>query len=83
MKVLLIWDSCGQNSPALYFVTGDSAKIALAAHGQYINSDDDETENTDKIKELLDSQSTSKDFAMVNTTKPDNYDAISICGWLP
>ena len=61
MKVLLIWDSCGQDSPALYFVTEDA----------------------DKISELLDSQSTSKDFAMVNTTKPDNYDAISICGWLP
>ena len=27
MKVLLIWDSCGQDSPALYFVTEDAISI--------------------------------------------------------
>jgi hypothetical protein len=78
MKVLLIWDSCGQDDIALYFVTGDSAEIALNAHGQYINSTDD-TEAVDQVNDWL--SGSNKDFTAVNTYKPGTYDAISICGF--
>lgn len=50
MKVLLIWEEVPEKISA-YVLEGEDAEIALAAHGKYINSDDDET--VEKLGEIL------------------------------
>lgn len=40
MKVLFVWDQCGEEPLEFYIATGDAAHAALKCQGQYINSSD-------------------------------------------
>jgi hypothetical protein len=41
MKVLVIWEWCGDQAPDLYEATGEQAAFAIKAHGMLQNGGDD------------------------------------------
>lgn len=82
MKVLLIWDSCGDDPIKLWLVTGEAAKLAMKANGQYVNGDIPDNAAVYDLNIILGSgKINTAEFNQV--TYPITVDAISVCGFIP
>lgn len=86
MKVLLIWDGCGEFMAVYGFDTDSAdprevhaATTALAAHGEYGNMVGD-NHNAEELSEVLNDR-----WKLNHSTTLDirGYDQLVIAGWIP